>query len=442
MLVLDVILVYELLTRLWQLRKDATPESAERDAAAMRDEVGGQAVTGGRFRQVAAWVQGLFRRSRRKAGGAGEAPQAGACGNPAAAPLLGGGGGGGGARHSGPVSTAAAAAAASSDGAGARGRGAPAGDGKDEAAVLRAAGEIIMGNYAALDEATALIGATRRRSGMICMAVNAGQMLEDVKAAAEFLSSARERFCESVTTGKVFGEYAAEGITQLRAVQRGEMAEGGSILLCSGRQRGQAVKAKLFKVDAETNAMSKEVLDRLAGGGGPPDRTCWQAVLGSQPRCMAVTSSKLEQCSRDPKQLFLIWKGGSGGDLAAALCLCQQHGTGYRDDGLLMMQTLANGYTAKHVFPCAPPLTELNFTELGGAASGSAAGSSGAADGGAGGAPPFINCRAVFRMTVEQLRRVRDGAADDGRDDGRGGGGAAGGRGSGGWRERRLTVGQ
>ena len=91
----------------------------------------------------------------------------------------------------------------------------------------------------ALDEATALIGATRRRSGMICMAVNAGQMLEDVKAAAEFLSSARERFCESVTTGKVFGEYAAEGITQLRAVQRGEMAEGGSILLCSGRQRGQ-----------------------------------------------------------------------------------------------------------------------------------------------------------------------------------------------------------
>ena len=148
MLVLDVILVYELLTRLWQLRKDATPESAERDAAAMRDEVGGQAVTGGRFRQVAAWVQGLFRRSRRKAGGAGEAPQAGACGNPAAAPLLGGGGGGGGARHSGPVSTAAAAAAASSDGAGARGRGAPAGDGKDEAAVLRAAGEIIMGNYA------------------------------------------------------------------------------------------------------------------------------------------------------------------------------------------------------------------------------------------------------------------------------------------------------
>ena len=188
-----------------------------------------------------------------------------------------------------------------------------------------------------------------------------------------------------------------------------------------------AVKAKLFKVDAETtNAMSKEVLDRLAGGGaaaGPPDRD-WQAVLESQPKCMAVTSSKLEQCSRDPVQLFLVKKGG---ELAAALCLCKQHGTGYQDEALLM-QPLANGYTAESTIPrpggvYAPPLEELNFTTLGGAAAGgggggadgtgAAAGGGGGAGGGsgggAGGALPFDNCRAVFRMTVEQLRRVRDG---------------------------------
>ncbi|PNW78363.1 hypothetical protein CHLRE_09g400300v5 [Chlamydomonas reinhardtii] len=458
MLVLDVILVYEVLNRLWELRHDSARDSTSHDSNVdqrqqepeqhqqpqeqqdqepeqqqapqeqqREEEHTTPALTPAEEGPKALdWWHVLCccrSRSSAKVHPAQSAPVPAPTGAAAGSPS----GGGGQRGNQADISGAAGSSSAPGDG--------------DAEAALEAASNTL-GDFAiaktagaihaallrlALDEASTLITDIRRRN-LIATSVGAGTMLEDIKAAAVFLSSARERFCEAVTTGKVFGEYAAEGITQLRAVQRGEMPEGGSILLRSiPSQRGQAVKAKLFKVDAETtNAMSKEVLDRLAGGGaaaGPPDRD-WQAVLESQPKCMAVTSSKLEQCSRDPVQLFLVKKGG---ELAAALCLCKQHGTGYQDEALLM-QPLANGYTAESTIPrpggvYAPPLEELNFTTLGGAAAGgggggadgtgAAAGGGGGAGGGsgggAGGALPFDNCRAVFRMTVEQLRRVRDG---------------------------------